>query len=144
MIDTAAHQTQHASCVAVHGAGVLILGASGTGKSALSLQLLALGAELVADDQTCLRVRGDTVWASAPLATKGLIEARGVGILRAAPSDSVEILVVVDMDRVETDRLPHAHGVEICGVRLPCLYQVEAPYFPAALMQYLKAGRRDP
>ena len=40
----------HASCIAVHGRGVLILGPSGAGKSSLALQLMALGADLVADD----------------------------------------------------------------------------------------------
>jgi HPr kinase/phosphorylase len=40
----------HASAVSLDGNGVLICGASGTGKSTLALQLMALGAELIADD----------------------------------------------------------------------------------------------
>jgi len=43
--------TIHASCVAVDGKGLLITGASGSGKSALALQLMAFGAHLIADDR---------------------------------------------------------------------------------------------
>ena len=45
----------HASCVSYENHAVLILGPSGIGKSSLALQLMALGAVLVADDKTCLR-----------------------------------------------------------------------------------------
>ena len=48
----------HATCVAVDGRGLLILGPSGSGKSALALQLIALGAQLVADDRTRVSRRG--------------------------------------------------------------------------------------
>ena len=46
----------HGSCVAVEGRGVLIVGPSGAGKSSLALALMALGAELVADDRTEVRL----------------------------------------------------------------------------------------
>ncbi len=65
---------RHASCVAYGGRGVLILGASGRGKSALALRLMALGAVLVADDRTDLCREGDSVMARAPDAIKGMIE----------------------------------------------------------------------
>ena len=45
-------QILNASCVAWQGRGALILGRSGAGKSALALQLMALGADLVSDDRT--------------------------------------------------------------------------------------------
>ena len=44
----------HATCVDVNGSGVLIVGHSGSGKSSLAINLLALGSKLVADDQCAL------------------------------------------------------------------------------------------
>ena len=41
----------HATCVDINGSGVLIVGRSGSGKSSLAINLLALGSKLVADDQ---------------------------------------------------------------------------------------------
>ena len=41
----------HASCAALRGDGVLILGPPGAGKSELVLRLLGRGWDLVADDQ---------------------------------------------------------------------------------------------
>lgn len=41
----------HASAVALGPRGLLILGAAGAGKTTLALALVALGAELVADDR---------------------------------------------------------------------------------------------
>ena len=57
----------HASCVTVQGRGVLITGASGSGKSALALSLMALGADLVADDRVILSLDRGRVMASAPV-----------------------------------------------------------------------------
>ena len=58
-----------------------MIGPSGAGKSALALQLLALGAELVADDRTDIIRQGDHLIADVPQAIAGMIEARGMGIL---------------------------------------------------------------
>ncbi|MEM9638850.1 MAG: hypothetical protein AAGA94_14475, partial [Pseudomonadota bacterium] len=55
----------HASCVACQGRAVLILGRSGQGKSGLALQLMAYGADLVADDRTQVTVQDERLWATA-------------------------------------------------------------------------------
>ncbi|WP_227270924.1 HPr kinase/phosphorylase [Roseobacter weihaiensis] len=134
----------HASTVAVDGRGLLILGASARGKSALALQMMAFGASLVADDQTHLSRREDTLIARAPSSTRGMIEARGVGLLNASTVEGSEIVLAVDLDQHEVDRLPVLHEIEMCGVKLPCLYSIDGAHFPAAVLQYLKAGRREP
>ena len=136
--------TLHASCVAVAGRAVLIRGASGAGKSGLALQMMALGADLIADDRVQLERRGGILVASCPPAIHGLIEARGIGLLRAAPVPPAQVALVVDLDTAECDRLPPARRVEVAGAELPLLLRVDAPYFAAAVMQYLKEGRRDP
>ena len=133
----------HATAVAFEGKGVLILGAAGAGKSGLALQLMAMGCQLVADDQTELTRTGDAIWARAPDAIKGLIEARGIGILQAQPTEA-QIILAVDLDQIENDRLPKPHEMDCLGLALPCLHKVDSASWPAAILQYLKGGRREP
>lgn len=130
----------HATAVALGGKAVLITGASGSGKSSLALELMALGCQLVSDDQTALERTGDAIRASAPAAIRGLIEARGVGLLRAEATEG-DVVLVIDLDQVEAERLPPPRTTQILGLRLPCLQKVVSPAFPAAILQYLKAGR---
>ena len=131
----------HATTVAYAGRAALIRGASGSGKSGLALQMIALGAGLVADDRTILERRDDTVFARCPETIQGRIEARGVGILAAPPAGPARLAMVVDMDTEEADRLPDLHQIEILGVPLPLQKKVNLPHFPAALLSYLKHGR---
>lgn len=134
--------TVHATTVAVGQAALLIQGPSGSGKSALALQMMALGARLIADDQTCLTPLPDgPPRASAPEALKGMIEARGMGILAVEPAAPTRIAAVVDLGATETERLPPLRQTEVAGTSLPLFHKVESDHFPAALMQYLKGGR---
>lgn len=131
----------HGSCVALSGRGVLILGPSGSGKSSLALQLIAFGCDLVSDDRTIVALRGGALEASAPEAIRGRIEARGVGLLIAVPAPSVRLTLAVDLAHLESERLPRARHYPVLGVDLPLLHRVESAHFPAAILQYLKAGR---
>lgn len=131
----------HASCVALNGRAVLIRGPSGSGKSGLSLSLLAYGAGLVADDCTCLWRDGDQLMADAPERLRDLIEARQVGLLRVPSVGEQPVVAVIDMGEEETERLPHQSTTEILGCCLPRLRKSYLPYFPAAIVAYLKGGR---
>lgn len=130
-------QIVHATCVALAGQGVLITGPSGSGKSGLALQLIALGAMLVADDRTVLTVRAGRLIATAPPAIQGLIEARGVGILSVAFQSEVAVSLCVDMSRIETARLPLRKVVTLLDISVPSLHKIDAPYFPAAIHAYM-------
>ena len=131
----------HASAVALDGRCVLIFGPSGSGKSTLALQLMAMGCALVSDDRTLVVSQGDMLWAQAPDAIRNRIEARGVGVLMATAVRNVRVVLIVDMGLEETDRLPPERFRDICGHTVPLLHKVVGPYFPAAILQYLKAGR---
>jgi HPr kinase/phosphorylase len=131
----------HASCVAVDGRGLLILGPSGAGKSALALRLISLGASLVADDRTELLRRGDSLVATCPAPLRGLIEARGVGLLRCPAADSAEITLVADLGQAETDRLPPPRRITILGCDRDLVLHVQNEHFPDALMLYVRHGR---
>ena len=134
-------QTVHASCVALGASAVLILGASGTGKSALALQLMALGAVLIADDRTILRSSEGGVIATCPPAIAGKIEARGVGLLRADFQTSAVVRLVADLDQKEADRLPQLREIDLLNHKIPLLRATVGPHFPAAILQILKGGR---
>ncbi|WP_224823987.1 HPr kinase/phosphorylase [Cognatishimia sp. MH4019] len=141
--DTDAPVQVHASCVAVSGKALLIIGPSGTGKSSLALELMALGAQLVADDQTALRLDGNRVIAQCPPSIEGRIEARGIGLLNAPPSGPTPVVAILDLATSERDRLPPFREAVLLGQVLPLLHKAGNTAFPAALMQYLKEGRRD-
>jgi HPr kinase/phosphorylase len=132
--------TLHAGCVALDGRGLLILGPSGSGKSALALQLMALGCGLVSDDRTCLHRDGGALIATAPPALRGLIEAWGIGLLAAGTMAGARLVCAVDLGVVETERMPPARSRSWQGISLPLLHNVATPAFPAALLQYLRAG----
>ena len=95
----------HASCVAIGRHGVLLLGRSGSGKSDLALRLIDQGAVLVADDRTILFVEKGLLYARAPSSIRGLIEVRGVGIVRFRVRAKVRVSLAVRLGR-EAVRLP--------------------------------------
>ncbi|WP_245723303.1 HPr kinase/phosphorylase [Lutimaribacter saemankumensis] len=131
----------HASTVALDGRAVLITGRAGSGKSALALELMALGAALVADDITCLWRHGDHIFADVPDTIRNRIEARGVGILNAASCGPAPLALWVDLDAQESERLPPNRKWTALGCDLPLLHNPGTGCFPAAIVQYLRHGR---
>jgi HPr kinase/phosphorylase len=123
--------TIHASCILLSGAGqafgapsnagVLLLGESGTGKSGMALQLIARGAALVADDRVELFTRDGALWARAPAPLAGLIEARGVGIVKLPYATEARIALAVRLvSEGAVTRLPERENYappDIGGVR---------------------------
>jgi HPr kinase/phosphorylase len=91
----------HASCAALDGAGVLLVGTPGSGKSDLLLRLLDIGFMLVADD----RVEIEGGLAHAPASLAGLLEVRGLGIVRRPWIPQARLALVVELC-VPRDRLP--------------------------------------
>ncbi len=85
----------HASCAARDGAGVLLIGPPGSGKSDLLLRLLDHGFSLVADDRVDV---GDQI-ARAPAGLAGLLEVRGLGILRLPFVADARLVLAVALGR---------------------------------------------
>lgn len=134
----------HATSVAVAGRGLLILGPSGAGKSALALKLMAYGAQLISDDRTALRASGAAVVASCPSeAILGLIEARGIGILRVTPSDPVALALVVDLGRPETERLPPPRHTDLLGCELPLVLRAQNAHLAEGLLALMMGARQE-
>jgi serine kinase of HPr protein (carbohydrate metabolism regulator) len=122
----------HATAVAIGGRAVLLRGPSGSGKSDLALRLIDAGACLVADDRSELHRDGDVVVIRAPATIAGLIEARGVGILRVTPVATAPLALIADLvapDAVE--RLPEPRSETILGLSIPLIalvpFEASAP-----------------
>jgi serine kinase of HPr protein (carbohydrate metabolism regulator) len=109
----------HASCVAIGGRGVLISGASNSGKSDLSLRLIDRGATLVSDDYTQLVRKGDQLIGSPPKAIAGKMEVRGIGIVEKYYLKSVTIVLLIDLDQ-PSPRFPDDDKTRtLAGVEIP-------------------------
>jgi HPr kinase/phosphorylase len=110
----------HATAVSWSGAALLLRGPSGAGKSDLALRLIDQGAVLIADDRVDLRCEGGVLFASPPAALAGLIEARGVGLLRLPYHSDVPVAWVVDLVAgTEVDRMPKPETTALLGVLVP-------------------------
>lgn len=132
----------HATTVAVGEVALMIAGPSGTGKSGLALRMLSVGARLVSDDRTELSRPDDGApLAKAPEAIAGLIEARGLGLIRVEPAGPTRLAGVLDMSAIERERLPPARTTDVLGYPLPLLHRVEAISFPDALILWLRSSR---
>jgi serine kinase of HPr protein (carbohydrate metabolism regulator) len=135
----------HATTVAIGGRAVLLRGPSGSGKSDLALRLIDAGARLVADDRSELRRDGALILVRAPAAIGGLIEVRGVGILRLDATPVARLALIADLvapERVE--RLPEPSSETIFGIAIPTvrIAPLEASA-PAKLRLALAAASGD-
>jgi HPr kinase/phosphorylase len=118
-----------ASAVAIAGRAVLIEGPPGSGKSSLALALIDRGAGLIGDDAVTLRPEGakgdERLVASPPPNIAGLLEVRGVGLVRlplALPAP-VALVLVLTLCGPAPERLPNMPlpTRTIAGVAVPVL-----------------------
>ena len=147
-----ASELVHATAIALGSKAALLRGAPGSGKSDLALRCLAQApgplvpeqARLVSDDQVRIARTDGRLLASAPETIRGMIEVRGLGLLRVDCIDSAEVRLVVQLVAPEAiERLPDPEtAVELCGVRLPLL--LLAPFEASAPLKLLLALYRAP
>lgn len=119
------HVTQHGTAVLLRPPGldpsaVLLRGLSGAGKSDLALRLAEAGGALICDDQVLLERRANRIFAQPVEVIRGLLEVRGVGLLRVPVADSGCLRLIIDLVRREdVPRLPDMETVDVLGVTVP-------------------------
>lgn len=131
----------HATGVAIGGHGVLLCGASGSGKSDLALRLIDRGASLICDDAVLIENRdSQPILRQAPnIGSK--IEIRGIGIIGVAATDSIALRLLVNLGE-EGERLPDPWPFhDIAGFSAPALrldpFQASAPIKIEFAVQYV-------
>jgi HPr kinase/phosphorylase len=122
--------TIHASAVLVGAKAALIRGASGSGKSRLTWNLLQAAeqgalpfARLVVDDRALIEAQGGHLLVRPASTLAGMIEIYGMGI-RQLPYEPVAMVgLVVDLNAADADRIPPAEAgkTTISGITLPRL-----------------------
>jgi HPr kinase/phosphorylase len=128
----------HATTVDIAGLGVLILGESGAGKSDLALRLIAAGALLVADDRTDVTIAGDALRATSPATILGLLEARGVGIIRAATTSATRLRLAVSLIVTLPERMPELRAWSLPGHTKPSIPLIELGAFEASTVEKVR------
>ena len=146
-------EIRHAGLIALRlsGAwtGALIEGPSGSGKSELALHALAEGFRLVADDRTVVLVSAGALYGRAPPALAGLIEQRGLGIVRTTAINVARVSLRVRCEGGATsiERMPEFKRDHILGIDIPTLdlypFEASAPAKLRRALEHLgcEAGR---
>jgi HPr kinase/phosphorylase len=111
----------HATAVEIDGAAILLVGASGSGKSDMALRLIDRGAVLVADDAVHIVEISDQPHLQADAALSGRMEIRGIGIFDMDCADESPLRLVVELG-ADGVRLPESWPLrEVAGWSVPAL-----------------------
>ncbi len=132
----------HASCVTVKNKGILLLGDSGSGKSDLTLRLIEqCNAKLVADDRVDLSIKNNQIIASCPKNIHGLLEVRGIGIVKYPYIKEATIDLVVFLSDEIPERLPDKGFYNIENIKIPLIRlnsgEISAPFKVMAALRLL-------
>lgn len=129
----------HATAFIYRDQGCLVLGDAGSGKTSLAAQMLLHGAELIADDQVLLTQADGSLVAQAPATTQGVMELRGMGLIRLAYTRApIHCVIQLQMDAVE--RLPEPETKRWLEVEVPMIRLQQGDHGAAArLALYLQA-----
>ena len=133
----------HATCVALKEGrswrALLLRGPSGAGKSDVALRLLEAGGRLIADDQTHLAKVGRALIATPPQSLAGLIEVRGIGIVKLGRGQLLArapLALLVDLVRPDqVERMPEPAREKVLGIDLP---KVALAPFEASIVTKLR------
>jgi hypothetical protein len=138
---------RHGVLVAAFGArgwrGVLLEGPSGAGKSDLALRLLDAGWRLVADDRVETWASAGRPFGRAPDTLAGLMEVRGLDVIRLPRLAFAEIALLAASG--EPERIPEPATAEVAGLAVPAIaLSFREASAPAKLSRALALFDADP
>lgn len=144
----------HASAVLFCAQGVLLRGASGAGKSDLALRLIDVGGALIADDYVSLVLENGQLTAMPSATTRGLIEVRGIGLVKMPFCEKAIISTCVDLDpATPEERMPESQmtflnekgleGIKLRHIRLNPFHASAVAKLRAFLQYSLYDGIAD-
>lgn len=137
----------HGTAISCGQYGVLLRGPPGSGKSDLALRCIGLvhalpvpgPVTLVADDQVYAESHDQQIRLRVPDAIGGMLEVRGVGIIRLPHVPSTRLTLVVELvDGGRVERLPEPEAATLIGGIVVPLARV-APFEAAAPLKVLLA-----
>jgi serine kinase of HPr protein (carbohydrate metabolism regulator) len=145
----------HGTAITVGGIGLVFVGPSGSGKSALAFdclaeaRLLGLKAGLVGDDRLLVSLVDGKVLASGPLPIRGLIELRYCGIvalecvLNAELQYAICPVVADENARLPADNERHilVHDIALPMIRVPSWSRFPLSLILARIGQLDQIGR---
>jgi len=129
----------HATAVGINGAGILLLGSSGSGKSDLALRLIDRGATLISDDGVLVETGDPLPFLRTAPNIAGMIEIRGVGIVKMPFADSVPLNLAVAFAEPVQRLPPPLQSIDIAGHEVPLvLISAFEPSAPIKVEQALR------
>ena len=128
------------TAVVVGNHAALILGSSGTGKSQTAIKMISLGASLIGDDQVYAEKHLEKVILTPVEKTLGKIEARNFGIIEVPYQSEGELLVVLDLNQIETQRFPQKRVHKIFDLEFPLYLGNKENSISEVLFLILKNG----
>ncbi|MFM2256910.1 MAG: HPr kinase/phosphorylase [Pseudomonadota bacterium] len=138
----------HATAIAINGQALLLVGASGSGKSDLALRLIDRGAILISDDYCHIEEVDGAPHIHAVAAIAGKIEVRGVGIVTQAHITSAPLRLALLLDAAP-ERLPEENGARQIGEwTVPAFFlspfEASAPIKAEYLLRHVVDAGRQP
>ncbi len=134
----------HASAVALEDTAIMLRGPSGSGKSMIGLALIEhYGAQLIADDRLYVEAEAGAVLLRPHDTLAGLVEVRGLGLLRMAYQPRARLALVVELVAGEAvPRIAPNATTEIAGQDIALLrLDGHDPYTPLKIKRAAAALR---
>lgn len=111
----------YATCLELNHKGILLIGPSGSGKSDLALRLIKeKQAILISDDRINIEIVSGAIIASCPQTIQGLLEVRGIGIVKMPHKEQTKISLVIELTNnlEEIERLPQDETITLLGIEI--------------------------